>query len=124
VADYLSENGSGRVFTRFAWGEYAGWALAPYGSVFMDGRIEIFPDNVWVQYTAVTRGRADWEEILAGYRVDWLLLDSASGYHGQLLPLVRSSPNWREAFRSGDAVLFRRGRENETARVREPDAGR
>jgi hypothetical protein len=124
AVDQISQNDGGRVFTRFAWGEYAGWALAPYGTVFMDGRIEIFPDDVWTQYGAVTRGRADWEEILTGYEVEWLLLDSASGYHGQLLPLVRKSPNWREVFRGGDAVLFRREREKEAARVRQTDAGR
>jgi hypothetical protein len=110
AADYIVDHGGGRVFTRFAWGEYVGWSLAPYGTVFMDGRIEIFPDKVWAEYSAITRGRADWEDILAGYDVDWLLLDESSGYHGQLLPFVRRSANWREVFRSGDAVLFCRSR--------------
>lgn len=109
AADYIAADGGGRVFTRFAWGEYAGWALRPYGRVFMDGRIEIFPDKVWSDYAAVTRGRADWEEILTGYGVDWLILDTGS-YHSQLLPLVRRSGNWHEELRSGEAVLFRRSR--------------
>jgi hypothetical protein len=106
-AQYLAEHGGGRVFSRFAWGEYLGWALAPAATVFMDGRIEIFPDDVWNQYEAVTRGHADWQEIFDGYRVDWLVLD-ASGYHGRLLPLVKRSARWEEVFRQGDAVVYAR----------------
>ena len=54
IADRLGADGDGgRIFTRFAWGEYLGWSLAPRYTVFMDGRIEIIPDEVWRQYGAV-----------------------------------------------------------------------
>jgi hypothetical protein len=106
IADQLSAEGQGgRIFTRFAWGEYLGWSLAPRYTVFMDGRIEIIPDEVWMQYSDVTRGRGDWEDILAHYEVDCLLLDT-SGYHHDLLPLVERSPAWRQVCQQGDAVLF------------------
>ena len=36
----------GRIFTRFEWGEYLSWSLGPRYTVFMDGRIEIYPDDV------------------------------------------------------------------------------
>jgi hypothetical protein len=106
IADQLRSEGHGRrIFTRFAWGEYLGWSLAPRYAVFMDGRIEIIPDEVWMQYGAVTRGRSDWGDILSHYGVDYLLLDT-SGYHHDLLPLVEHSPAWREECRHGDAILF------------------
>jgi hypothetical protein len=106
IADRLSTNARcGRIFTRFAWGEYLRWSLHPRYTVFMDGRIEIIPDDIWLQYTAVTRGRADWEEILAHYQVDCLLLDG-SGYHHDLLPLVERSPAWQRVCEQGDAILF------------------
>ena len=112
AADHLAAGKrGGRIFTRFAWGEYLGWSLAPRYTVFMDGRIEIFPDEVWEQYSAVTRGRGDWEEILAHYGVDCLLLDTA-GYHHDLLPLVRQRPStWRQTFQKGNLVLFERQRQ-------------
>ncbi len=106
IADHLSAEGrSGRIFTRFAWGEYIGWSLNPRYTVFMDGRIEIIPDEVWRQYSAVTRGRSDWEDILNHYEVDCLLLDT-SGYHHDLLPLVEHSSVWRQVGQQGEAVLF------------------
>jgi len=79
--------------------------LAPRYKVFMDGRIEIFPDRVWQEYDAVTRGRADWEAILARYQVDCLVLDKG-GYHAGLLPQVERSANWQAIQSAGDAVLF------------------
>jgi hypothetical protein len=110
IADYLrAEEQGGRIFTRFAWGEYLGWSLAPRYSVFMDGRIEIIPDNVWLQYSAVTRGRGDWQDILSHYDVDYLVLDT-SGYHHDLLPLVERSPGWRQVCRQNNAVLLVRQR--------------
>ena len=73
------------------------------------GNLEIYPDDVWEQYEAVTRGRADWQQILDRYGVDWLVLDDRSGYHAALLEQVRRAPErWRETFRQGDAVVFQR----------------
>ena len=58
AADYVADRGgSGRLFTRFEWGEYLTWLLGPRFPVFMDGRIEIFPDEVWARSSTVTVGR-------------------------------------------------------------------
>jgi hypothetical protein len=109
AADGLRERlPSGRIFCRFDWGEYLGWSLAPDYKVFMDGRIEIFSDTVWNEYTAVTRGRGDWQEILDGYGVDCLMLDRTSGYHAHLLPQVEHSAKWQRCFASERVVVFLR----------------
>jgi hypothetical protein len=107
AARLQSQNEGERIFCRFEWGEYMGWALTPGHTVFVDGRIEIFPDDVWSDFTAITRGRGDWQAILDRYKVDCLLLD-ASGFHGDLFPLVQKSPQWVEVCTAGDAVLFLR----------------
>lgn len=104
---------TGRLFSRFEWGEYLGYRLAPSYTIFMDGRIEIYPDRVWDEYTAITRGRADWERVLDHYEVDCLLLDTQGGYHADLLPLVEASPSWLRAASSGRVTAF----------VRRPAAG-
>lgn len=106
-AHLRSEERRGRVFTRFAWAEHLGWELSPHFHMFMDGRIEIIPDNIWDEYTAVTRGRADWEEILQSHAIDLLVLD-AGAYHSQLLPFVQRSNHWELAFSSGPVQVFRR----------------
>jgi hypothetical protein len=102
-----AEKPNARVFTRFAWGEYLTWSLDSRGKVFMDGRIEIIPDDVWTQYTQITRGRPEWEAILDHYEVDYLILDT-TGYHHDLLPLVEQSSKWHAIAQQGNAVLFSR----------------
>jgi hypothetical protein len=101
----LAEHDGGRIFSRFEWSEYLGWALAPRYKIFMDGRIEIFPDEIWREYSALTRGRADWQELLDHYGVEYLVLDT-TGYHAELLPQVERSPLWEPAYQAGDGVLF------------------
>jgi hypothetical protein len=111
VADRLAGR---RVFTRLEWGEYLDWSASPAGArVYLDGRIEVYPDAVWDRYAAVTAGRADWQAILEADRADVLLLDQT--YHGGLLARVRCSGRWREAMRAGPAVLFVRTAEPLTA---------
>jgi hypothetical protein len=97
---------SGRVFTRLEWGEYLDWAAFPKARVFMDGRIEIYPDDLWRQYNAVSSGQSDWQAILDAHNVEYVLLDA--DYHTRLLPHVQASSAWRPVFRSGPAVLFAR----------------
>lgn len=108
IADRLKqEGGPGRVFTRFEWSEYLTWSLPADFKVFMDGRLEIFPDKVWDEYAAITGGRADWQQILDDYRVDYLVVD-AGGYHGNLRPLVEKSSRWQRLCTAGPATLYRR----------------
>ena len=96
----------GRVFSRFEWGEYLSWSYAPAYQVFMDGRIEIYPDDVWNHYAAITKGEAAWPKLLDDYGVDALILDAP--YHARtgLLPHVERSPAWQQIGRQRDALLF------------------
>jgi len=98
----------GHIFSRFEWGEYLTWSFAPDYRVFMDGRIEIYPDDVWNKYAAVTQGLPEWQEILDNYRVDALLLDRE--YHARtgLLPRVEASSGWKRVLEAGPALLYLR----------------
>ena len=69
------------MFSRFEWGEYLSWSYSPEFRVFMDGRIEIFPDEVWHQYADVTCRAGGLGEDLDDYHVDALVLDS--DYHAR-----------------------------------------
>jgi hypothetical protein len=96
----------GKIFSRFEWGEYLSWSYSPAYKVFMDGRIEIYPDKVWSEYSNLTLGKADWQHVLDEYGVDALVLDA--GYHAKtgLLPRVQASPQWQCVFEANQAMLF------------------
>jgi hypothetical protein len=73
--------------------------------VFMDGRIEIYPDDVWREYEAVTTGQ-NWPPILDRYDVDVLVLDTSYPAQARLLAEVENSPAWERVFQARTAVVF------------------
>ena len=108
IAQQNREQTASRIFSRLEWSEYLGWSLAGKATVFMDGRIEIIPDDVWSDYACITCGQAGWETKLDRYRVDELILDAA--YHARtgLLEQAEQSPHWRRIGEYGPAVVFAR----------------
>lgn len=101
----------GRVFSRFEWGEYLSWAAHPRFTVFMDGRIEIYPEHVWQAYAAVTCGQAGWSQILDDYQIDALLLDAEYHRRTGLLQQVEQSHSWQRSHQVGNAVVFTRSQQ-------------
>jgi hypothetical protein len=72
----------------------------------MDARVEVFGDDVWREYHAVSSAREDWQLILDRHHVNYLLLDRT--LHGDLLPRVEASDCWKHVDTAGPAVLFAR----------------
>jgi hypothetical protein len=103
--------GEGGIFTRIEWGQYLDWRLGPVNRLFMDAHIELADDAGWRQYGDVTVAAPGWQEVLDRRGVRYLLLDAA--YHARLLDAVERSGDWREAFHSGQVLLFVRCSANE-----------
>jgi hypothetical protein len=93
-----------RVFSRLEWGEYVEFSLPWKQSVFMDGRIEIYPDDLFDEYRRITTAAAGWEDLLDKYRVTVLLLDTH--YHDGLINAASKSPRWRKQTTIGGGVIF------------------
>jgi hypothetical protein len=106
VAKHLAAGRSGRVFSRFEWGSYFSCVLGPQFPVFMDARIEIFPDPVWQEYALVTTGQPQWQAILDRYQIDYLLLDAFYHSDSGLLARVAESRMWQSEFEAGQARLY------------------
>lgn len=98
--------GHGNVFARLEWGEYLGWAGQPEFKVFLDGRIEIYPDPVWADYARITQGQDGWNAALQRYGTDVLVLDA--DYHARtgLWAKVATSPQWRLLWRQEEVAVF------------------
>jgi hypothetical protein len=112
IAQHLrgADGGAKRIFTTFEWGEYLGWAMAPDGyTIFMDGRIEIYPDSVWEEYQTVYSARPGWQDVLNHYQVNWLVLDAGDHQQTGLLSAVeKQTGTWQRMLQAGDVILFRR----------------
>jgi hypothetical protein len=95
-----------RIFNYQGWGGYFDWALWPRQRPFVDGRIEVHPEWVWLDYLYISFGHARWEEMLNGYNVTHLALSKT--YQADLIGLARRSPHWRVVYEDEQAVAYAR----------------
>jgi hypothetical protein len=95
-----------RIFVPQSWGSWFEFAL-PRNPIFVDSRVEVFPDRIWDEYFAVSTGRQGWQDILNRWDVKALVVNE--GQQSELIPLVKRDPGWRLVYRDGDGLVFLRG---------------
>jgi hypothetical protein len=82
-----------------SWFEFA----SPSNPVFVDSRIELFPDRIWDDYLDVMRGRDGWQTILDRWDVDAVILqveDTA------ISSLLATDPGWRLTYHDDLGRVF------------------
>ncbi|MFC2015661.1 hypothetical protein ACFLUM_01875 [Chloroflexota bacterium] len=106
----LPEPASGprHVFHSETSGSYMTWAV-PNVPVFIDTRIELYPEGQWRDYLALNGARHDWQAILGHYGVDTLLLERER--QAPLIEAATASPGWQQLYEDEQAVIIER-REN------------
>ena len=97
---YMQEHDlSGRVFNTYHWGGYLIW----HGyQVFIDGRAELYGDEVLRQYLQAYGVQAEWERPLLDNGIDVVLIESSS----RLAMLLKESGRWEAAYQDALASVF------------------
>ena len=108
---FLRQEGvRGRVFCPMEWGAYLSWHLD--AKVFIDSRIDYFPDDVWDTYVDVGRVQGDWQGVLDKYQVDTIVWNHQMS---NALPLaLQRSTKWDNVYQDELGVVFLRRRNNGT----------
>ncbi len=75
------------------------------GSLFVDGRTEAYPPDVWREYIALRAGGTEARAILARRRAEAVVLAHAGG-DPRLLETLLAAPQWRLAYADAASVLF------------------
>lgn len=100
---WLNENPQpGNLFNSYAWGGYLTWAY-PEKAVFVDGRTDLFGDEIIAEWLAVTTGAEGWQDVLAKWQVSLVLLEP-----DQPVVDLLAEEGWRELYRDDTAVLFQK----------------
>jgi hypothetical protein len=94
---------AGRIFTPDDWGGYLIYRLWPRTRVFVDGRSDFYGAAFGERCLDVLRVRPGWQEQLARYGVDTVLLPAGVPLAG----VLRESPRWRAVYDDGVAIVFR-----------------
>jgi hypothetical protein len=96
-----------RLFHSCSAGSYLMWA-APDQGIFIDSRLQDFYSAKLVNdYCVLTAGERV-PELLAEYQIDGMLLSRS--HHPQLIALVETMPDWREAYADATHVIFVSGK--------------
>ena len=97
-----------RIYNVYDWGGYLEYWL-PERKVFIDGRANtVYSNAFYVETLRVHQASDGWETILRRRNVNlvlWPNLPDAKSY-GPLLRALQDSPNWKQVYGDGTAVLF------------------
>ncbi|MGA9904720.1 MAG: hypothetical protein WA718_18120 [Terriglobales bacterium] len=94
-----------RIFVFYDWGGYAIWNLYPEYRVFVDGRADLYGDDLLRQsINTVMDVRNGWREALDNWRVDAVLVPPSCALAQALL----LDPAWHTAFSDSSAVILLR----------------
>jgi len=105
AVQFLKSRGyGGRIFNPMEWGGYLSWHLDPQAKVFIDGRIDFFPDDVWEDYVCVGTAAPAWEKTLDSYQIGMVVWNRQ--FSDRLPAALRQSPHWRNVYRDRLATVF------------------
>jgi hypothetical protein len=106
VAFLRASDRPARIFVYYDWGGYAIWKLYPEYRVFVDGRADLYGDDLLRQFMTAVQLRAGWRDVLDGWKVEEVLLPPSCALAQALL----LDPNWHAVFTDSKAIiLFRTG---------------
>jgi hypothetical protein len=94
-----------KLFAYYDWGGYAVWKLYPEYRVFVDGRADLYGDDLLRQFQTVVNLRTGWRAVLDGWGLETALLPPSAAITQALL----LDPEWRVVFSDSKAVILLRG---------------
>ena len=92
----------GRLFNSYNWGGYLQWELPEY-PVFIDGRTDLYDDDLINQWLQVIRGETGWQAALDRWQVRLVLLEPGTPVVGQL-----AQNGWNLLYQDERAVVYGR----------------
>ncbi len=99
----LGQYPAARVFTFDQWGDYLIYRLYPRSRVFVDGRSDFYGADFETKALDVLSVNYGWDQTLARFGVDTVLMPPNSPLTGAL----KESSRWRVVYDDGVALLFR-----------------
>ena len=91
-----------RLLVYYDWGGYAIWKLYPEYLVFVDGRADLYGDDMLHQFQDAAQLRAEWKPVLDNWGVQAVLMPPASALAQGLL----LDQHWHAEYRDAQAILF------------------
>ena len=92
------------VFVYYDWGGYAIWRLYPEYRVFVDGRADLYGNDLLSQFKTAVQLRTGWQDVLDRWQVEAVLVPPSCALAQALL----LDPNWHTVFGDSKAIILLR----------------
>jgi hypothetical protein len=103
AVNYLEDHPDlGRLFNSYNWGSYLLWSLPSY-PVFVDGRTDLYDDEILNQYLVLSQALPGWEDVLKKWDIQVILLEPDS----PILQIL-TSEGWKICYNDSQAVIIHR----------------
>jgi hypothetical protein len=102
VAFLQAHSPSGRIFNHYDWGGYLIWKLHPPIPVFIDGRADLYGQQLFDQFADSYQFKSDWKVPLQRWSIDTVLVPPRS----PLATGLRSSAGWTVSYEDSQAIIL------------------
>ena len=90
------------IFNEYVWGGYLIWRLYPDCRVYIDGRADVYGDELMKEFLAVNDGKPAWREPLDNHGIRTALVRREAA----LASLLSQDNRWEKVFEDQQAVIF------------------
>jgi hypothetical protein len=97
----VEEKPEGALFNSYNWGGYVVWTLYPDYLSFVDGRTDLFTDEILNEYLNAWLAKPGWQTFLEEWEIQWALLEIDS-------PLSKAMiyDGWKVLFQNEQAIIL------------------
>src|SRR5262249_34081776 len=99
-----SRNVAQPFYNEYHWGGYLIWNLYPRYRVFIDGRADVYGDELMDEFFRIHDGAKDWRQLLDHFGIQSVLVSPDSA----LASLLREDKGWQNVFENRQTVIFAR----------------
>ena len=92
------------IFNEYDWGGYLIWKLYPRYRVFIDGRADVYGDQLIEEFFRIHDGTKDWRNLLDHYGIQAVIVSPDAA----IASLLREDKGWRNVFEDGQTAIFTR----------------
>lgn len=94
----------GKMFNNYGWGGYLIYALKPPRQVFIDGRADMYGEEIFTEYRKVISLDKNTDSILDKYDVNWVIYP----HNSALVRYLLAGGRWREVYQDEEACVLLR----------------
>ena len=108
----------GHMFNKYSWGGYLIYALNPSQKVFIDGRADMYGEEIFGDYQKIVSLDAEAEDLLKRHEIGWVIFSTDTA----LIRYLKTTGQWEETYADEVAtILVRRNQLSNSYGIKQID---